>query len=279
MDAIIGFFIRRVVPCFIALLQCLFPCLFSAAQPLAPQTGAGVAEPVYSVAEGDDGVRRAEFTLLTYNVKNCQGGDAIAGIAAEIADTGAQVVFLQEIDCGTKRVGGKDEARLLAAALGFAYAFFPAMEYDGGLYGTAILSAFPLAGAALTALPVTGGMEPRALGQADILVGGTPLRLFVTHLSYESAAVRAEQLMEISKALNAAPGGSFLLGGDFNVSSYGEYALLTGAVAAHSAPVPGVSRIDNIFCDPAKTLRNARGVPTGYSDHDLVLAEAAVPVD
>jgi len=275
MEAIIGFFTQKVFPWFMALLACLFPCWFPA---LAPQTGAGGAEPLYSITEGGDGMRHAEFTLLTYNVKHCQGGTKITEIAAEIADTGAQVVFLQEIDCNTRRAGGRDEARLLAAALGFAYAFFPAMKYDGGFYGTAILSAFPLSGAALTPLSVTGSMEPRALGQADILVEGIPVRLFVTHLSYESALTRAKQLGEVDLAINASPADSFLLGGDFNVSSYDEYALLTAAVAAHSAPDPGIRRIDNIFCDAAKTLRGARSVPTGYSDHDLVLAEVSIPI-
>jgi endonuclease/exonuclease/phosphatase family metal-dependent hydrolase len=218
-------------------------------------------------------MRKAEITVLTYNVKNCQGGTKISEIAAEIADTGAQIVFMQEVDCKTKRSAGKDEAKGIAQALGFDYAFLPIMEYDGGLYGNAIFSAFPLSGAACTSLPVPGKMEPRALGQADITVEGTPVRLFVTHLSYEDTFTRAEQFARVSEALASAPGGSFLLGGDFNTASYGEYALLPGAVPAHSAPVPGIRRIDNIFCDPAKALRNTRSVPTGYSDHDLVLAE------
>jgi len=274
--AIVSFFTQKVFPWFLALLACLFPYLF---QTLSPQTGAGSAEPLYSIVKGGDGVRRAEFTLLTYNVKHCQGGAKIAEVAAEIAGTGAQVVFLQEIDCKTKRAGGKDEAKLLAAELGYSYAFFPAMKYNGGLYGTAILCAFPLSGAARTALPVTGVLEPRALGQADINLEGVPVRLFVTHLSYENALTRANQLGVLDEALRSAPANSFLLGGDFNVSSYAEYALLTAAVPAHSAPTPGISRIDNIFCDAAKALTNARSVPTGYSDHDLVLADVSIPIE
>ncbi|MCL2107628.1 MAG: endonuclease/exonuclease/phosphatase family protein [Oscillospiraceae bacterium] len=216
---------------------------------------------------------QGEITVLTYNVKNCQGGRKINEIAAEIAGAGAQIVFMQEVDCKTGRSAGKDEAKRIAEELGFAYAFFTIMEYDGGLYGNAIFSAFPLSDAVCTPLPVPGKMEPRALGQADITIGGKPIRLFVTHLSYEDTLVRAQQFARVSKALDAAPGGSFLLGGDFNTSSYDEYALLPGAVPAHDAPIPGIRRIDNIFCDPAKALRNVRSVPTGYSDHDLVLAE------
>ena len=217
-----------------------------------------------------------EFTVLTYNVKNCQRGRKIPEIAAEIAETGTQIVFMQEVDCKTRRSAGKDEAKHIAQALGFDYAFFPSMEFSGGLYGNAIFSAFPLSGAVCTPLPVPEGMEPRALGQADITIEGKPIRLFVTHLSYEDTFTRAEQFVRVSEALDAAPGGSFLLGGDFNTSSYDEYALLPGAVPAHSAPVPGIRRIDNIFCDPAKVLRNVRSIPTGYSDHDLVLAEVSL---
>ena len=218
---------------------------------------------------------QTEITVLTYNVKNCQRGRKNNEIAAEIAETGAQIVFMQEVDCKTRRSAGKDEAERLAQGLGFAYAFFPSMEFSGGLYGNAIFSAFPLAGAVYTPLPVPEGMEPRALGWADITIKGEPVRLFVTHLSYEDTLVRAWQFARVSEALDAAP-ASFLLGGDFNTSTYDEYALLPGAVPAHSAPVPGIRRIDNIFSDPAKALRNVRSVPTGYSDHDLVLAEVSL---
>ena len=271
MNAIINFFTQRVFPWFLALLQCVFPGRFLT---LAPQTGAGSAAPVYSIIEGGGG-RVAEFTVLTYNVKHCDHGTKIAEIAAEIADTGAQVVFLQEIDCGTKRAAKADEAKLLAAALGFSYAYFPTMKLQGGLYGTAILSAFPLSQAAVAPLTTPKGMEPRALGQADILVEETPVRLFVTHLSYEDIDVRKQQLSEVAAALR----GVFLLGGDFNVRSYDEYALLEPAVPAHAAPIPGIARIDNLFCGAGMAFRSVRSVPTGYSDHDLVLAEVTVTLE
>jgi len=253
----------------LALLQLAFPFFFPAPAALAPQTGVGTAVPVYSDTS----------TLLTYNVKHCQGGTKIAGVAAEIAATGAQIVFLQEIDCGTGRAGGRDIAALLAAELDFSYAYFPTMEYDGGLYGTAILSAFPLTGAAITPLPPTKMIEPRVLGQVDIAIGGTPVRLFVTHLSYESLLARVAQFAVIRGALRAAPGGRFLLGGDFNVMTYAEYDQLP-AVPAHGAKTApeGISRIDNVFCGRGMALQGARWVPTGYSDHDLVLAELALPL-
>ena len=272
MDAIINFFIYKVTPWFLSLIMFFFPVMTA-------QSGAGSAEPVYNIVDVE-GVSMAEITLLTYNVKNCQNGTAIKQIAGEIAATGAQIVFLQEIDNGIVRSFFLDEAKLLAAELGFSYAFFPALKVAGGLYGNAILSAFPLSGAAVTALPIIGDIETRAYGQADIVVEGVPVRLFVTHLSSGSHESRLLQLAELDKAINASPGGSFLLGGDFNVSSYDNYALLTNAVPAHTAETqpPYASRIDNIFCDPSKALINVRGIPTGYSDHNLVLAEVLIPL-
>ncbi len=274
MDIILKYLSQHVVAGVLALLQAVFPFFFPVPAVLPTGGGAGSTQPVYQMVKGEDGVTRAEFAVLTYNVKHCQGGTKIAEVAAEIAATGAQVVFLQEIDCGTNRSGGRDEARLLAAELGFSYAFFPAMAYNGGFYGTAILSAFPLSGAKVTPLTTVPKIEPRALGQADIVVEGLPVRLFVTHMSYESGLARVVQFAKIRAAMRAAPGGSFLLGGDFNVRFYAEYGQLP-AQAAHDArtEVDGLSRIDNLFCDREKDLRNVRSVPTGYSDHDLLLAE------
>jgi len=275
MDAITNFFAQRILPWLLVLLQCLFPFFFPE---FSPKTGAGSAEPVYSIVE-EDGVHLAEFTLLTYNVKNCQNGMAIKKIAAEIADTGAQIVFLQEIDYRIIRSFWFDEAKRLAAELGFSYAFFPAMRAAGGLYGTAILSAFPLSDVAVTQLPAIDSIEPRALGQADITVEGVPVRLFVTHLSHDDAVSRAEQFVELDRAINAAPGNSFLMGGDFNVASYDDYTLLNNVILAHDTATPGLRQCDNILCDTAKTLGNVRSIPTGYSDHDLVLAEVSIPLD
>lgn len=264
----------------VAIAAALLANAWFASRPLVPLAGQGNAEPVFAVT-GEEGARQAEFTLLTYNVKHCQGGKKIKEIAAEIADTGAQVVFLQEIDNKMTRSALADEAKELAAELDFSYAFFPALKVAGGQYGTAVLSAFPLSGATATTLPAEGGIEPRALGQADIDVLGVPVRLFVTHLSYESEEARAQQFAAIDEALKASPSQSFLMGGDFNVDSYDEYQLLSGAVPAHDANTqgPAINMIDNIFCDASKMLRNVRSVPTGYSDHDLVLAEIFIPID
>lgn len=279
MDIVLKFLHQHIGGNVLALLLLLFPSRFPASAVLAPQTGTGSTAPHVEIKTGKDGTRRAVFTLLTYNIKNCQNGGAIPEIAAEIAATGAQVVFLQEVDCGTTRSGGTDQARLLAEALGFTYAYFPAMEFNGGYYGTAILSAFPLQSAAVTPLPPVPTLEPRAIGQADIEIEGQPIRLFVTHLSYESGAARAIQFAQLRKALCAAPERSYLLGGDFNISFRSEYCRLP-ARPAHNmlSRDKTLSRIDNLYCDKGKCLSNVRSVPTGYSDHDLLLADVSIPL-
>ena len=86
------------------------------------------------------------INVATYNI--CHGRYADldwSRIASAIREADADIVGLQEIDMGTNRVGGLDTVAALTAATGLTHALFvPAMDYDGGQYGTAILSRYPL---------------------------------------------------------------------------------------------------------------------------------------
>ena len=88
-----------------------------------------------------------EITIATYNIRHGHDVDCDWDqIAQVITRAGADIVGFQEIDMHTRRVGGRDTVSGLVEATGLSYALFvPAMHFDGGQYGTAILSRYPIA--------------------------------------------------------------------------------------------------------------------------------------
>lgn len=156
--------------------------------------------------------------VLSYNIRHGAGMDDSVDLRRAARVIRAQrpdVVLLQEIDVGTERTGGVDQVRALAELTGLAYhAFGRFMDYRGGQYGMAVLSAAPILDSTTYVLPA--GEEPRSVLAARIRVTPTaPAMLFVgIHLyrTEEERLAQAGRLVEIF-AHEAAP---VLLVGDFN---------------------------------------------------------------
>ncbi len=87
----------------------------------------------------------------------------IDAIARVINDAHPDIVALQEVDKGTARSGAIDEAKLLAEKTGLQYQFYKAIDHDGGEYGLAILSRYPLKATKLVPLPQQIKAENRIL--------------------------------------------------------------------------------------------------------------------
>ena len=83
-----------------------------------------------------------DLRILTYNIHHGEGTDGLldlerlAGVIGEARPDG---VALQEVDAGTERAGGIDQAAAIAGHLGWEHAFAEAMPYQGGSYGEALL--------------------------------------------------------------------------------------------------------------------------------------------
>ena len=85
--------------------------------------------------------------VLTYNIHHGEAMDKkfdYQRLAKVINDLSPDIVALQEVDVGTERAGGVDQAALLGKLCRMHHAFGPAMPYQGGQYGEAILSRFPI---------------------------------------------------------------------------------------------------------------------------------------
>ena len=113
-----------------------------------------------------------DMTIATYNIRHGHDvGFDWKKIAEIVHRSGADIIGFQEIDMYTHRISGRDTVNGLSEAIDFPYAVFvPAMDFDGGQYGTAILSRFPITTCEVHPLRA-GNYEPRAFGCVNISLG------------------------------------------------------------------------------------------------------------
>lgn len=133
----------------------------------------------------------------------------------------ADLVSLQEVDVNVSRSGSIDQAELIASKLEMKVFFGKAIDHQGGDYGVAVLSKYPLSEEVVHRLPTkpeTSG-EPRVMATAKVkLPDGTPIRFGSTHLDAQEEAVNRE--LQINKIVEIASEEKlpFILAGDFNAT-------------------------------------------------------------
>src|SRR4029079_10643504 len=87
------------------------------------------------------------ITVMTYNIHHGAGGDGrvdLERIATVIRAANPDVVALQELDSGVPRTNGAFQAEELARLTKMQGVFGPAMDYEGGKYGDAVLCRFTI---------------------------------------------------------------------------------------------------------------------------------------
>ena len=126
----------------------------------------------------------------------------------------------------TFRVGGQDSLVCLAEATGYLYYLFvPAMDFDGGMYGTAILSRYPMHFPEFTSL-FSADCEPRSFGGFRFdLEDGRECVFLNTHLTYEKSGVRLAQINFLADWIHAniEPECPVILTGDFNTEVFDQF--------------------------------------------------------
>ena len=127
------------------------------------------------------------FRVMTYNIHHGEGLDGkvdLDRIAKVIMDANADAVALQEVDQNTKRTGGIDMAAELAKRTNMHVAFGANLDFQGGKYGTAILSKHPIESYENHVLKQARDGEPRGVLQAVLDVGQGRLLFAGTHLDH-----------------------------------------------------------------------------------------------
>ena len=223
----------------------------------------------------------ARLRIGTYNIAN---GREINWdfklIAEDIKNNNLDIVGLQEVDRFCNRSKKIDTVARLKEYTGWEYcAYFKCIDHDGGEYGTAILSKYPIIETNEIELNDGKTVERRLLTCAKIDVNGKIINFFNTHLTIASADVRKKEFQTVaSKVVNVE---NSILTGDFNVSSYAEYDCLKPLSFVNNPETSYITypenerRIDNICYSEQFTLvENSHGIyQQNHSDHVLLYAE------
>jgi endonuclease/exonuclease/phosphatase family metal-dependent hydrolase len=166
-------------------------------------------------------------------------------IEASMRAVDADIWALQEVWEDDDR----NQARVLAAALGYEHVVFAAnLERDGVRAGNAVVSRWPIRAHEVRILPRTAGDarddegEERLAVFAEIDGPRGPIQVYCAHLSWrdDHSAVRQAQVTEICRLVRERRPRSFpaVLCGDLNAEPQSdELRMLTGQAAV---PVPGV---------------------------------------
>jgi iduronate 2-sulfatase len=161
------------------------------------------------------------LSVLSYNIHHAQGVDGnldLQRIADVIRSSQADIVALQEVDHNVARSDIVDQPRLFAEYLGMHFVFGGNFELEGGHYGNAILSRFPIEKTTNHPLPNEGGGEQRGVLEVDLkLPGDITLKFFATHLDHRpDPAERLASAKFINQLLEQSAHRPACLVGDLN---------------------------------------------------------------
>ena len=221
-------------------------------------------------ATGSSAGAEAMVRVMSYNIHHCNppakaGVIDIEAVSRVIRSEDPDLVALQEVDVNTERSGDFNQAKEIADDLGMHFYFGKAIDYQGGSYGVAILSKYPLKETSTQRLPTMEGSEQRVVATARIeLPNGSAIRFGSTHLDSKRDPVNREMQIEEVVKIAAQEPLPFILAGDFNAvpdSEVMETVRTQFKLSCEKCPLTSsaqnpVRTIDYIvFRDPSDKLR------------------------
>jgi endonuclease/exonuclease/phosphatase family metal-dependent hydrolase len=160
--------------------------------------------------------------VLTYNIHHGEGIDKrldLERIAKLILDAKADVVGLQEVDRGCDRTQKRDLPAELAKLTGMIVHFEKNIPYQGGEYGNAVLTKFPIKKARNTHYRMLRPGEQRGVLQLVLDVRGREVLFMNTHIDYRpDDAERVLNVEELKQMVADAGTMPVILCGDFNAT-------------------------------------------------------------
>jgi endonuclease/exonuclease/phosphatase family metal-dependent hydrolase len=162
------------------------------------------------------------FRVMTYNIHHGEGIDKrldLERIAKLITDAKADVVALQEVDRGVARTAKRDLPAELAKLTGMTAYFENNFHYQGGEYGNAVLTRFPIKRAKNTHYKMLRTGEQRGVLQLVLDVHGHEVLFMNTHIDYRpDDAERLMNVDELKQIVADADAMPVILCGDFNAT-------------------------------------------------------------
>lgn len=169
---------------------------------------------------------KLELTVASYNIAAGRVSSP-EELGKAIKAMNADFVALAEVDRNTERSGHKDQLDIIAKEAQMYPIFGKAIDFEGGEFGPALLSKYPVIKSQNFLLPVPGDGRQHVLIVAEVQVPNfsEPVLFMAAHLDYkEDATVRMKQVQEINAVAIASIKTVFsgiesrvkILAGDFN---------------------------------------------------------------
>lgn len=210
--------------------------------------------------------------VMSYNIHHAEGLDGrldVARIAQVINAARPDLVGLQEVDRGVARTQKRDLPAELAQLTGLTVHFAKNIAHQGGDYGNAVLTRFPVKRASNTHLKSFANGEQRGVQQLILDVNGRDVLFLNTHLdSRRDPAEREHSAGELKTIVAAAGAMPVILVGDFN-------AALTA---------PSIARLREFLTDTWTAVSQDSGFtipvrkPTRRIDYIWISPEAIAPL-
>ncbi len=179
--------------------------------PLLATTAASIAQSPTAVPT---------LRVMSYNIHHGEGLDQkvdLERIAKLITDAKADIVGLQEVDRGVERTQKRDLPAELAKLTGLTVTFEKNIPHQGGEYGNAVLSRFPIKQSKNTHYKMIGQGEQRGVQHLVLDVRGREVLFLNTHLdARRDPAERESSVVELKAIIVAAGTMPVILVGDFN---------------------------------------------------------------
>ena len=169
-----------------------------------------------------------QIRVLSYNIHHGAGVDGkldLPRIAGVITAVKPDLVALQEVDRNTKRAKQQDQPAMLAQLTGMKILFEQNIAFQGGGYGNAILSRFPIKSHRNHKLPNHDKGEQRGALEAEIVLpkGHGSLMLWATHLDHRpDPTERLASARALEKIVRSKGETVGLLAGDLNSQLSGQ---------------------------------------------------------
>lgn len=221
---------------------------------------------------------QGELRAMTYNIQqgySAAGEKNFAGQLAAIRERQPDILGLQESDTARVAGGNTDVVRYLSENLGMNSYYGP--NPITGTFGIALLSRYPIENPR-TYFLYSGG-EQTAVIAAEIHADGKLYTILVTHLGNGGPLIQQQGILSL------LPGKqNVILMGDFNFRPGSEQydqtvaVLQDGWLAASEKKINPAGqnldrRIDHFFLSPNLSVRSAKYIGKGPSDHPGMFLE------
>jgi endonuclease/exonuclease/phosphatase family metal-dependent hydrolase len=157
---------------------------------------------------------------MTWNIHHGEGTDKkidVDRIAQLIIEEKTDIVAIQEVDRGVERSKKIDIITKLADITGMTYAFGKTIDYQGGEYGNALLTRFPIFEEHNVLFKSFPGTEQRGVLLLVLGVIGEEVIVANTHFdSQANDSLRVGAVGELKKILKGYSSRATILCGDFN---------------------------------------------------------------